>query len=313
MQIFKGKSGVNKLATEAFALSIGNFDGVHEGHQFLIKSIKEEISEDHLKLMLVTFRPHPKFILKPESCHFLINTYDERTELLKDTGVDYLWELDLTRDFSTQTPISFLSEYILNLSGLKKIFLGHDFQFGANKAGDFDVVKTACEDKGIEVIQWTELKSLPNTRTSSSEIRSLISRGDIKTANQLLGRNFYITGLVFKGEGRGKTIGFPTANTKITKERVIPENGVYITKTHCKGLVYMSVTNIGYKPTFGDDYEKTVETYLLDFDKDIYGENLRVEFIAKLRDEAKFSTVNDLISQISKDVESCRQFYAEQN
>lgn len=288
-------------------ITIGNFDGVHRGHQEFLANIKKECVRDNAKFVVVTFIPHPLQILKAQS-NFLINTFIERRELLSTCGVEYLLEIDFTRDFSTLTPEVFLNEHIFSFSGIHKIFLGHDFAFGANKSGDFNIAKNVCDKFGTQLVLQQEFK-VASVSVSSSEVRKYIESGDILKANELLGREYYLSGRVIKGEGRGRKIGFPTANLAYSKELIIPTKGVYISKVKIKDMLYNSVTNIGVNPTFSSGYEIHVETHLLDFANDIYGEEIRVYFLKKIRDEKKFASVNDLIDQIGADVVLSRAYF----
>lgn len=288
-------------------VTIGNFDGVHLGHREFLSQIKKDCVKDHAKFVIVTFVPHPLKILKAHS-GFLINTYEERRDLLAACGADYLLEIDFTRDFSTLSPEEFLDKYIFSFDGISKIYLGHDFAFGANKSGDFHVAKHFCENKKTSLILQQEFK-VKSASVSSTEVRNAISVGDFPRTHELLGRDYFLSGRVIKGEGRGKKIGFPTANLGYDKELIIPAKGVYVTQAKIKDMVYNSVTNIGVNPTFNTGYDIHVETHLLDFTQDIYGDEIKVSFIKKLRDEKKFSSVNDLVTQIDLDVQQTRDYF----
>jgi riboflavin kinase / FMN adenylyltransferase len=282
-------------------ITMGNFDGVHLGHKSILKAIVEQKKSDNQKFGLVTFVPHPRVVLKGDE-GFLINDYKERISLISDIGLDFIVELRFDRDFSTQSPESFLNNYILRISNLKGIYLGHDFAFGANKKGTHEIVKKCTSGKNIDVYLESEIHDDKGVRFSSTDIRNSISNGEMKKANGYLGRNFYVSGSIVKGQGRGKKIGFPTANILCDSSRIIPKNGVYKTKTTLGEMVYQSITNVGVNPTFKDDKNTIVETNIFDFDDDIYGETIKVEFIDFIRDEKKFTSVNELIDQISKDV-----------
>ena len=297
----------DKYGDDKIYVTIGNFDGVHVGHQEFLKSIKRECSKDHAKFVLVTFIPHPHQVLKGLTS-FLINTYEERRDLVKSCGVDYLLEIDFTRDFSTLGPEQFLENFIFLNKGVEKIFLGHDFAFGANKSGDFNVAQNFCKNKNTQLVLQKEF-TVDKKQVSSTVVRKAIEAGDMETAKELLGREYFISGRVIKGEGRGKKIGFPTANLGYSKELIVPAKGVYITQVRIKDMVYNSVTNIGHNPTLNTGYDIHIESHLLDFTHDIYGEEIRVLFIKKLREEKKFPSVNELIHQISQDVSDTKTFF----
>ena len=288
-------------------LTIGNFDGVHLGHRELLKKIKQTCVEKNLQFVVVTFVPHPQKILQPERERFLINSYEHRRSLLQGLGVDYLIEMTFTRDFSTLQADEFLSKYLLIYPRLKDFYLGYDFAFGANKQGTYDLVKTVCAPLNVQV-EIQPKYEFNGKVVSSSFIRDCLVSGNIAEVEELLSRAFHLEGVVVKGEGRGKKIGFPTANIQVSGDLIVPNKGVYITRTKYNGMIYKSITNIGNNPTFKDTDHVHIETNLFDFDTDIYGENLDIEFLHKIRDEKKFSTVNDLIAQIKADVNLAKEF-----
>lgn len=291
----------------AIGLTIGNFDGVHLGHRELLKKIKKECDQRKLNFVVVTFIPHPQKILQPEKERFLISSYEQRRKLLRGLGVDYLVELPFTRDFSTLPPEKFLEGHLLVYPELKNFYLGYDFAFGANKQGGYDLVKSICGPRKIEVEIQPKFE-FNHKVVSSSLIRDRLLNGDLDVVEELLTRPFHLEGVVIKGEGRGKKIGFPTANIQVSPDLIVPQKGVYVTRTIHEGMTYNSVTNIGFNPTFKSSHQLHIETNLFDFDSDIYGEGLDIEFLHKIRDERKFPTVNDLISQIKKDVDFAKDF-----
>jgi len=302
-------NNINDLPRDhSFGLTIGNFDGFHKGHQELVSEVRSICDAKNLELVLVTFVPHPISILKNEK-GFLLNSYMERRELLENYGVKWLVEIPFTRDFSTLDPGQFLNSSILGHPNIKMIFLGYDFAFGANKKGDHQFVKDHCKDLDVEVLIQKKFKG-DNGTFSSSLARSFLDKGEPEKAADILGRPFYIKGRVIKGAGRGKQIGFPTANIECDFSRKVPEIGVYATTCEYRNGLYKSITNIGHNPTFNDDKKLNVETFIYDFDEDIYGEEIKVNFLSKIRDEKKFSSVNDLIQQIKMDVEQRREFDA---
>jgi riboflavin kinase/FMN adenylyltransferase len=288
-------------------LTIGNFDGVHLGHRELLKKIKTECIEKKLLFVVVTFIPHPQKILQPEKERFLINSYDQRRKLLSSLGVDYLVELGFTRDFSTLTPEKFLRDHLLVYPDLKNFYLGYDFAFGANKQGDYDLVRHLCKPRSVAVEIQPKFE-FQGKVVSSSLIREKIITGKIDEVEELLSRPFHLEGVVVKGEGRGKKIGFPTANIQVATDLMVPHRGVYVTRTNYNGMTFKSITNIGHNPTFKESNQIHIETNLFDFDTDIYGESLEIEFLTKVRDEIKFPTVNDLIAQIKSDIVFARDY-----
>jgi riboflavin kinase/FMN adenylyltransferase len=298
-----------KNEKKKLSLTIGNFDGLHCGHRSILKKILKECSGKGCELVVMTFIPHPKQLISPNN-DFLINSYEERRELFKSVGIKYVMEIDFTRDFSTLQPAQFLDLYLLTNEKLEDIYLGHDFSFGANKSGNFEFAKKYCSEKNVLVHLMNEFK-LKDDSVSSSEVRRQLKLGNIQLANKMLTRPFYLSGRVIKGEGRGRQIGFPTANLQFAKDRVTPSKGVYITKTKIGDSEFKSITNIGNNPTFNDTDLLFVETHVLDFEKDIYGEEIKVLFLEKIRDEKKFNSVDELIAQIETDSKSAKQWHKE--
>lgn len=291
----------------AIGLTIGNFDGVHLGHRELLKKIKKKCIEKKLLFVVVTFIPHPQKILNPEKDRFLISSYEQRRTLMQEMGVDYLIEMTFTRDFSTLTAEEYLSKYLINYPNLKNFYLGYDFAFGANKQGGHDLVHSLCRPHGIEV-EIQPKYEYNGEVVSSTLVRDCLLNGQIDHVKDVLQRPFKLEGVVVKGEGRGKKIGFPTANISVSNDMLVPQKGVYVTKTVYKDMTYKSVTNIGSNPTFNSTENIHIETNLFDFNTDIYGETLEIQFLHKIRDERKFPTVNDLINQIKADVEKAKSF-----
>jgi riboflavin kinase/FMN adenylyltransferase len=290
----------------SIGLTIGNFDGVHAGHRQLLKKIQAECKKKDLAFVVVTFVPHPQKILQPEKERFLLTSYDKRRQLLESLGVDYLVEMKFTRDFSTLPPDEFMKTYLFHYEGLKEFYLGYDFAFGANKTGGHDLAREICGPKGIHVEIQPKFE-MKGEVVSSTFIRDLLLTGKVHAAADFLCRSFHLEGVVIKGEGRGKKIGYPTANIQVSHDLIVPENGVYVTRTRYQGMTYQSVTNIGFNPTFKEGRQVHIETNIFDFDTDIYGEQLEIEFLQKIRDEKKFPTVNDLITQIRTDVETSKR------
>lgn len=300
MKIIKGLNEISKNVV----LTIGNFDGVHAGHRYFLQQLKSLAQQDDCLLAVMTFVPHPRQILSPTN-DFLINTYDERRMLLRELGVDYLYEINFTRDFSTLGPIDFLDQYVAPCSKIKDIFIGHDFAFGAKKSGNHELMKNYCSTKGIGFFLGEEFQ-LKGKNVSSTTVRESLKNADMHLAKELLQRDFFMSGRVIKGFGRGKKIGFPTANLQYAVDRIIPKEGVYVTKTFCDGAYYISVTNIGLNPTFEGVEKVSIETHLLDFNRDIYGDEIRVHFIEFMRGEVRFHSINELIAQLNKDIQLAR-------
>ncbi len=304
MEIIKS---LQELKDKNFAVTIGNFDGVHRGHQKVISNIINECKASNLKLVVITFTPHPIQILNPKE-HYLINSYAERRELISNLGVDYLLEIEFNRDLSMQEPGEFLKEYVFKYNEPRKFYLGHDFAFGAQKKGDHKFVNSYCDKLSTEVIVLTPY-DVEGDKISSTVVRKALTDGNVECVEKYLGRSYFIRGRVIKGAGRGKQIGIPTANLALDRYRRYPKNGVYITKTKFGDSTWYSVTNIGNNPTFNDGNDIFVETHILDFDNDIYGNEIEVSFVKRLRSEMKFTSVNELIDQIKIDVDKTREYF----
>jgi riboflavin kinase / FMN adenylyltransferase len=313
MQIYNKLTDVfEKNNNKQFSITIGNFDGVHRGHCYILNQIKEQSLKENLIPVVLTFVPHPHEILFPDKNHYLINSYKERRDLLSKLGIDIIVEINFTRDFSTQTPESFLDNHILVSDNIKKIFVGHDFAFGSNKKGNYDFIKNYCEKQNIEVNLMNKFE-FESENVSSSIIRNYITEGLIEKTNKFLDRKYHLKGTVIKGAGRGKKIGFPTANIEIPFYHIIPSLGVYVTETISNNMKFQSITNVGKNPTFNDLNKIMVETNIFDFENDIYGEEIKVHFIKKLRNEIKFNSVNDLIKQIKEDIKVSNDYFTKTN
>lgn len=294
---------IDKLPkNNSYVVTIGNFDGVHLGHVHLLKQLKTLAKAKSSKTVVMTFRPHPMVILNNVKERYLLTDIDERRCLIEKEGIDYLIEVAFTRDMSTLTPSDFLSNYIFNQSALTSILLGFNFSFGSKKSGTHEVVVDYVKKNNLktEILKATGF-SINDQIVSSSKIRNELEIGNVSGASEYLGRKFSISGVVVKGDGIGRTIGFPTANIRVEKERCIPRNGVYVTKTIVKKREYLSLTNIGFRPTFVNESPLKFETHILDFNDNIYGEEISISFYEVIRSEKKFSSVTDLVDQINQD------------
>ena len=292
---------------EPFVLTIGNFDGLHLGHQELLRNLLVKADLHGAKTCIITFSPHPYEILKPQKTPFLISSYEEKMQLVERINLDYFVLLKFNQYFSSMNPDLFVKNY-LESSFLKAIHLGENFTFGVDRKGNFQYIKHYFKEKTIDITEQKKL-SFNGKSISSTIIRKLISSGKVCEVKDLLGRNFSISGTVVRGHGRRKQIGFPTANIKLHEAKVCPEFGVYITETKYKKILYHSITNIGVSPTFGKSNKKNIETNIFNFDREIYNEKIEVNFLKKIRDEIRFSEVNDLILQIEKDIQATKEFF----
>ncbi|MBU4258389.1 MAG: bifunctional riboflavin kinase/FAD synthetase [Proteobacteria bacterium] len=289
-------------------ITIGNFDGVHLGHQALFHNLIEKAIALNGTSVAMTFEPHPIRVLKTNNHPPLITLYEQKAELIEKAGLDVLICIPFTQEFAAISAKEFVEDILVKRIGIKAIVVGKDYTFGKNREGNLDLLKTLENQCGFEVIVIDELH-ISNTspeRISSTRIRELVMAGKVAESQKLLGRYYQIRGRVEIGRDRGgKLLGFPTANINLYDE-LSPKIGVYAVTVECKGEKFKGVANIGYSPTF-DDHIFTVEAHILDFKENIYGQKIRVNFIDRLRDEKKFSNISELSEQIKKDIIKARE------
>ena len=287
-------------------ITIGNFDGLHKGHQVLINETINYAKKYNLKSIVFTFSNHPINYFMDDKIKNILKT-KQKMQILNDMGVDIVINIPFN-ELMTQIPAEqFVSEILKNKLGLKKIIIGHDFSFGRNKEGNGKLLKILSK-KYMYDIDIIEPIKIDGIRVSSSIIRELIENGNITKASEYLGRNYKISGKVIQSKQLGRQIGFPTANIRCNKDILIPKRGIYATKVKVDNKEYIGATNIGYNPTV-EGKELSVETHILNFDKDIYGEILSVEFLERIRDERKFESLEKLIIQLEKDTRYIKEKY----
>ena len=299
MKIIHDIDSLETIGKEKFGIAIGNFDGFHVGHQEIISKMLDFCNDRNISLIIMTFVPHPRITLHKEK-NFLINGYQERRNLMEKFNVEILCEINFSKELSQLCPGDFLDSYILKKKGIEYFFLGHDFSFGKDKKGNREFLEKYCSEKNISVKVLDEFR--PKEKISSSQIRILLKDGCVKKANEFLDREFFLKGIVARGSAIGKEIGFPTANLDFKEDLLIPASSVYATKVLFEEKLYLSVTNIGYNPTIQDSKKLSVETHILDFKKDIYGAEIKIFFIDKIREERKFLSYSGLKEQIAQDV-----------
>lgn len=289
-------------------ITIGNFDGVHIGHQALFHEVIEKADAISGTSIVMTFEPHPMRVLKQNSHPPLITLYEQKSELIESSGIDVLICVPFSREFANISARAFVEDILLTRIGMKAIVVGNDYTFGKNREGNLDLLKTYAESHGFEVIaaDWIQTLNGQPGRISSTRARKLIIAGDVSETKKLLGRNYQIRGVVKTGRNRGgRLLGFPTANINLHDE-LCPKTGIYAVTAEYKNKIYKGVANIGYSPTF-DDNEFAVEVHLLDFTENIYGQKIRVNFVQRIRDEIKFSNISELSDQIKKDIVKARE------
>jgi len=283
-------------------LTVGTFDGVHEGHKVLIKAVVERAEELSARSVIVTFDPHPRDIINPGADGIkLLSTLPERCELLADLGINEMIVIPFDRDFSLLTSEEFIRDVIYKKIGVKEFIIGYDHQFGKDREGTIETVRSLGEELGFQanVISRQEVE---NQTVSSTSIRKALQvEGDAEKAAKFLGRYYILHGTVVHGEKRGGKIGFPTANVHVDQaKKIIPRKGVYAVWIRVDGDYHPAMMNIGKRPTF-DGEELTVEVHIFDFKKDIYGKEVHTQFVRRLRDEKKFSGADQLKKQLEKD------------
>ena len=299
---------VDALGTLAgSAVTIGNFDGVHLGHQALIRRTLEVAAQEGLTPVVMTFWPHPRQVLFPERGHMPLTTREDRLALLESLGVSCVLELPFTHELASLEAGTFVQS-ILAPMHLRRLVVGYDFTLGRNRGGQVSVLRELGALTGFSVEQL-EPVLVSGTVVSSTSLRGLIGQGDVARAATLLGRFHGFTGEVVHGDGRGAGLGFPTANQR-KPEVVLPVEGVYATRASFDGHTWPAVTCVGRKPTFGDN-ELGVETFLLEDGKNLYGQMMRLEFVARVRGEERFASVEALKQRIAQDVKDARDLLAQ--
>jgi len=298
MKIFHGIN--NAKIARGTVLTFGVFDGLHLGHQQIIKTVVERAKECGAVSTVLTFDPHPRAVLHPENAPPLLQTLDQRLAAFEFFGVQQTIVINFNREFASIEAEDFLKKIIHERLQAKEVYLGKGFAFGKNRRGNIELLKKIGAELGFFADEVSEV-SLRGQRISSSKIRELLIQGKVNLARRMLGRPYGVEGEVVHGQNRGVKIGFPTANLQLFN-RVIPKYGVYATATLIDGKWYRSVTNVGLRPTFNQSGDVSIETHVLDFEGDLYGDVLRVRFLHRIRDEKKFSGVEELREQIRKDI-----------
>ena len=307
MELIRGLHNLRERHRGCVA-TIGNFDGVHIGHQALFHEVIEKADSIDGTSVVMTFEPHPVRVLKQNGHLPLITLYEQKVELIENSGIDVLICVPFTKEFAAISAKEFVEDILLKSIGMKAIVVGKDYTFGKNREGDINLLKFYAKNLGFEVIvaDWIQASKNGLGRISSTRTRELVMAGKVDEAQKLLGRYYQLRGVVTTGRDRGgKLLGFPTANINLHDE-LCPKNGVYAVRVDCMEKTFQGVANIGYSPTF-DDHVFSVEVHILDFDENIYGQNIRVNFVKHIRDEEKFSTISELSDQIKKDIVTARK------
>ena len=288
-------------------ITIGTFDGVHFGHQKIIKKLVQEAKKANKKSVLLTFFPHPRMVLQKDASLKLINTIEERGTLIEETGLDYLIIHPFSIAFSRMSALEFVRDTLVNQLNISKLIIGYDHHFGKNREGNITQLTEYSHlyDFNVEEIPAQDIDSVS---VSSTKVRRALTAGNLKTANNYLGYNFMLNGTVVNGKKLGGTIGYPTANIEIEETyKLIPKTGVYVVQSTIANKNIYGMMNIGNRPTV-DGNHQTIEVHFFDFNQDLYHQKLNIELIYFLRDEKKFDTIDSLVHQLKKDEEIARDY-----
>lgn len=299
MKVFKGIEALETIQNPV--VSIGTFDGVHLGHKIILDRLNKEAQRLDGQSLLITFWPHPRMVLQPDFNELrLLNTMDEKLQLLEGSGLQNLLIVRFDKDFSRMSSHDFIRGLLAEQIRLSKIIIGYDHHFGRNREGSFEVLREYQPIFGYE-LEEIPPQQIDEINVSSTKIRKALMEGDLERSLEFLGYNYFINGTVVKGHSLGKTLGFPTANIKVNYPfKLIPKDGVYAVRLKVRDQVHNGMMNIGNRPTF-EGVDQSIEVHLFDFDDDIYAEDVHVEFVSRLRDERKFSGKDALISQLMED------------
>lgn len=305
MRLFHGYE--NAEIGRPTVLTLGVFDGLHLGHQLIISRVVERARVLGAVPTVVTFDPHPRAVLHPESAPPLLQTFDQKVEAFGVLGVEQAIVVRFTPEFAQVRAEEFLRDVVHERLQAREVYLGRGFAFGRGREGNIELLRRVSGGLGFFADEVPEVR-LHGQRISSSRIRELLAVGNVNLARRMLGRPYGVEGRVVRGHERGRTIGFPTANLR-PANRVIPRGGVYVTATLIDGVWRRSVTNVGVRPTFEKEAEPSIETFVMDWGGDLYGDVVRVRFLHRLRDERRFDSVEDLKRQIARDAARARKYF----
>ncbi len=289
------------------AVTVGVFDGVHRGHRHLVAALLEEARGESLATVAITFNPHPRTVLQPGTTIAYLTSLEERVELLQSLGLDAVGVLAFTSELAQLEPREFLGLLADELD-MRLLLVGPDFAFGRNRAGTLEVSSAIGEDMGFRV-EVASMLDEGGEKVGSTAVRQALGGGDVSRVAQLLGRPFSLRGRVIEGDKRGRELGFPTANVAIGLDHALPAYGIYVSRAYVRETAYEACTSIGVRPTFDADEKPMVEVFILDFDGDVYGEELRVDLLERLRGEERFESADELVAQMHKDIDQTRGYF----
>jgi len=299
MEVFSDLTQIKR--DENTVLTIGTFDGIHLGHREIIEQVKRKASGYGGRSFLVTFNPHPRKVVSNSGSLKILTTLDEKKEILEKSGIENLFVINFTKEFSQLSAEKFVTEYLVNGIGLREIIIGYDHHFGKGRSGSIETLYELGKENNFNVERVNEI-TVNGDKVSSTAIRNALADGNVKHANRLLGRYYSFSGIVVHGDKRGRTLGFPTANIKLDDDdKLLPGIGIYVVEFFVKGEKHYGLLSVGRRPTFYNAGNIVPEVYIYDFDQDIYDEFVSVNVIQRLRGEEKFSSVENLVAQMNKD------------
>ena len=301
MKIIRSITAFN--SSEKTIVTIGTFDGIHIGHQKILKDLIKTAKKEGKKSVLLTFFPHPRMVLQKDNKILLLNTIEEKSGLLEKMGLDYLIIHPFSREFSRLTALDFVRDVLVNKLNTSRLIIGYDHHFGKNREGNIHQLKeySLLYDFKVEEIP---AQDIDDVSVSSTKIRTALKEGNLKIANNYLGYQYMLSGIVVSGKQLGGTIGFPTANIEVEESyKLVPSSGVYIIRTRINSIVFYGIMNIGFNPTVLGKHQ-TIEAHLFDFNENLYGKKITIKFIHFLREEQKFNSVEELVGQLNIDKEN---------
>jgi riboflavin kinase/FMN adenylyltransferase len=290
-------------------LSIGVFDGVHLGHQKVLRYVAERAKDLDAPALVMTFDPHPVKLLRPADAPRLLTTLDQRLALVARTGIETCLLVPFTHRVSRMTAENFVNDVLVDRLAVREVYIGKNFRFGADRGGDVELLTRMGERLGFRAASWPIVEH-GGAVVSSTRVREVVSKGNVEEAAALLDREVFIDGQVLEGKRLGRTLGFPTLNIEVENE-LTPDHGVYVTAVHIPSFnrTFSAVTNIGVRPTIYENSVTTIESHLLDFTADVYQERVRLFFLSRLREERTFDSTPQLMTQIRRDVEAARDYF----
>jgi riboflavin kinase/FMN adenylyltransferase len=299
MKIIKDLAEITR--DEKSVITLGTFDGLHLGHQQIVNEVIEKSKQISGKNFLLTFEPHPRKVIPGRNDVKLLSTLEEKIEILEKLGLENLFVINFTTEFSKQSPEDFVKKYLIDGIGLKEIVIGYDHHFGKERDGNFELLQKMGKRFSFSVRLIPEF-SVEGETISSTKIRNALLAGDVVIAGKMLGRFYSFKGLIVRGDGRGRKLGFPTANISVDdQDKLIPAKGIYAAECVVENKKHFGLLSLGSRPTFHKDGEIIPEFYIFDFDKDIYDQVMQVNLVEKIRDEEKFNSVEELIIRMKKD------------